>query len=70
METLKEVIDLLTTQGGWGVAVIVGVYLIKKDKEHALERQQWIANATELTEVLASLREVIRTCHARGRKNE
>lgn len=70
MENLNDILSILTTSGGWGVAVLVGFYHWRKDQEHAKERKEWTAFAIESTEILSSLREVIRRCHDRGDRHD
>lgn len=70
METIQEVTDFLSTQGGWGIAAFVGYYCWVKDREHGKERREWMSFAIETTEVISSLREVIRRCHSQGGDND
>lgn len=65
MDLIQTVTDFLSTQGGWGVAVIIGWAYWKKDREQVIMQKEWLSYLRESTEVLASLREVIRNCHKR-----
>ena len=70
MEVIQTATEFLSAQGGWGVTAFIGFFYWKKDREHGKERQEWMAFAIETTEVLSSLREVIRRCHKQGGDND
>ena len=70
MESLVAMTDFLAAKGGWGVAVVIGYAYWKKDREYGKEAKDWMAYAIETTEVLASLREIIKKCHRKGNTDD
>jgi hypothetical protein len=52
------------------VAVIIGWAYWKKDREQGTMQKEWLSYLRESTEVLSTLREVIRNCHKKGSNDD
>ena len=67
MEFVKEIVDLLSTAGGWGVAALAIYGLYKKDQQlndMAKERhEEFVACLREAISVMTTVKDTILKCH-------